>query len=131
MTIYLARGMKDRIKSLGLQLVHKPEITVRYLAGFTCNLVTAGLAMPWTPLKYKYFEILRNEALGKNCGDSDTLLVLDEEAKHLVTCWTNNIHSCIKSLDSVHHIQIYSPPQMLSCVIGALHRWQHYRRSLG
>ncbi len=54
--------------------------------------------MPNAPLHYKYLEVLRNDALKLICGDYDAFLCLDGRAKGLITWWTTNIHSCIRSL---------------------------------
>lgn len=71
---------------------------IRKLAVFIGNVVVAGDSVHWAPLKYKYLEVLRNEALKKSCGDFDALLCLVQRAKCLIHWWINNIHSCIKSI---------------------------------
>lgn len=98
MTIKLTQGKADKIRKLGLQLLQKAEMRIRDLAVFIGNVVAAGDSVHWAALKYKYSEVLRNEALKGSCGDFDALLCLDQRAKCLIHWWTNNIHSCVKSI---------------------------------
>ena len=98
MTIKLTEVKADKIKNLGLKILNMDKIKIRDLAGFIGNVVAAGESVQQAPLKYKYLEILRNEALKENCGNFDAPLHLDKRAKCLIHWWTSNIHSCFRSL---------------------------------
>lgn len=112
MTIKLTQGKAVKIKKLGLQ----DEMSIRDLAVFIGNVVAAGDSVRWAPLIFKYLEVLRNEALERSCGDFDALLCLDQRAKSLMHWWSNNIHSCVKSIRT--SAQIYLSPQMPQCLVG-------------
>ena len=98
MTLKLTQSKADKIRNLGLQLLHNNNIKIRDFAVFIGNVVAAGDSVPNAPLHYKYLEVLRNDALKLNCGDYDAFLCLDERAKGLITWWTTNIHYCVRSL---------------------------------
>ena len=100
MTIKLTPSKADKIRTLGLQLLRQRDIRIRDLAMFIGNVVAAGESVKHAPLKYKYLEILRNDALTQNCGDYEAVLHLDERAKSLIHWWTTNIHSCVRSLST-------------------------------
>lgn len=60
------------------------EITIRDLTSFIGNVVATGEAVPWTPIRYKYLEFLKNWAFMESFGVSDTLLCLDKGAECLI-----------------------------------------------
>lgn len=98
MTLKLTQSKANKIRNLGLNLLHKTNITIRDLAVFIGNVVAAGDSVLNAPLHYKYLEVLRNDALQRTGGDYDAFLCLDDRAKGLIAWWTTNIHTCIRSL---------------------------------
>ena len=103
MTVTLTLQKQEKIKTLGSELLMDSKITVRKFASFIGNLVAASPAVTLAPLKYKPLEIVKNKVLMNNCGNYDTLMILDDKTKLYIKWWINNI-----SLQKKTHFLVYT-----------------------
>ena len=99
MSVTLTRAKQDKIHGLGTALLSKSRVTIRDLAVFIGNVVAAGYGVHRAPLRFKYLEIIKDNALKSLRGTVafprvyDQFLVLDARACGLITWWCDNIHS--------------------------------------
>lgn len=89
MVVSLTRKKQVHIKKLGRKLLQAPQVKVRLLASFIGCLVAAGPGVPYAPLRYKYLEIVRNDALTLSRGNYDHFLVLDSRARVCLDWWVS------------------------------------------
>ena len=98
MTIKLTDKKKRKISELGIELLAQESTSIRELARFIGNLVATEPCVYLAPLKFKYLEIIRNNALSKHNGNFDGFIKLDAKAREVINWWINNIHSQVKNI---------------------------------
>ena len=99
MTASLPSRRKESIKAHGLRLLHGAS-TLRDLAAFIGLAVASEAAVNLAPLRYKYLEIVRNQALTLSNGNYDSIISLDSHARDMIRWWIDNIDSQTNSLVS-------------------------------
>ena len=99
MSVTLTRDKQEKIQRLGSALLTKECVSIRELAVFIGNVVAAGYGVRRAPLRYKYLEIVKANAL-RSFRDQvdfrrvyDQLIVLDARALGLIRWWCVNISS--------------------------------------
>ena len=80
------------------------------------NIVAAEPSVYLAPLRIKYLEILKNEALAKNSGNFNKELQLDAKGRKIVKWWIHNIHAQYKDI-------VVEPPQVFLYTDASLTGW--------
>ena len=109
MTVALPLCRKDSIRRQGLTLLCHEVVSLHDLASFIGLTVAADPAVELAPLRYKYLEIIRNNALTRSHGDYSASIYLDSHARDLIHWWVQNIDCQIKSLrPSSPQLELYA-----------------------
>lgn len=91
MTVTLLQEKKEKIRSMCLEILNNPHITIRKLACLIGNFISAMPAIPYGRLHYRALETSKIIALKQNAGDFDSTLSLNEANLQEITWWSNNI----------------------------------------
>jgi ribonuclease HI len=91
MTVTLTDRKKEKISTLGQELIHSVKVTIRQLSSFIGNIVAASPAVYGAPLWTKGLEIERNTALTDCCGNFDAQIYLSDQAKKDLMWWVQHI----------------------------------------
>lgn len=102
MTVTLTTERKERIHKLATELLHQGYATVRTLAKFIGQVVSAFQAVKFGPLWYRCMEHDKIAALKQNNNDYDSSVEFSAEAKTEMLWWRENIMSSVNDVDTDH-----------------------------
>ena len=100
MTISVTLAKKEKIRQLCLEVISKPNISIRKLACIIGNLVAALPAVPYGKLFYRELEIAKILALKKHGGDFDKNILLTGPTIKELAWWSMNIMDSFKYISS-------------------------------
>ena len=88
----------ETIREFGRKLLREPVTSLRDLASFIGSAVATDPAVPLSPLRYKYLEIVRNKALVLFQGNYEGVITLDDRSRDLISWWVHNVHTQSKPM---------------------------------
>ena len=92
MTVSVTLPKKEKIRKFCLEVISKPNISIRKLVCIIGNLVAALPAVPYGKLFYRELEVTKILALKKHSGDFDKNILLTGPAIKELTWWSMNIN---------------------------------------
>ena len=99
MTVTLLDEKKNKIRSLCLDILDNPHITIRKLACIIGNFISALPAIPFGKLHYRVLETSKILALKRNAGNFDSMLSLNKECLEEIKWWSVNIMSATTDIN--------------------------------
>ena len=99
MTVTLLQEKKEKIRSLCLDILSNPHITIQKLACIIGNFISAMPAIPFGKLHYRTLETSKILALKHNAGNFDSMLSLNKESLEEIEWWSKNIMSAIADIN--------------------------------
>lgn len=98
MTIRLSTEKQQSMKTLCLEIISSPKITIRKLACVIGKIVSSFPAVKYGKLHYRELEIEKISALKNNQGNFDKIITLSLESIKELIWWSTNILTAYKSL---------------------------------
>ena len=99
MTITLTSDKKNRIMQFCIDIINKPNISIRTLSCFIGNLVAAFPAVPYGRLFYRELECTKISALSTHKGNFDISICINAACIDEICWWKDNIMGTFKYIN--------------------------------
>ena len=99
MTVTLLTEKKEKIRSMCLDIIRNPRISIRKLACLIGNFISALPAIPYGRLHYRTLEAFKIAALKRSAGDFDSSIYLNIECIEEIKWWSTNIMSATADIN--------------------------------
>ena len=97
MSVSLTMQKREKIRNLAIEILNKPQFTIRCLAQFLGNCVASFPAVEYGPFHTKELELEKIAALNANHWDFEANMSLSDWALTQVSWWRDNIFQVAKT----------------------------------
>ncbi len=119
MTLTLTDKKKERIKTMGIGLLHK-DITIRMVSSFIGNLTASFDAVPYGRLHYRHLEWCKTRSLGHSHYNFDAWCLLSNKAISEIQWWIDNISDSFAYIKDIPLILI-TPSTLMPMMMDGAH----------